>query len=356
MGVSSAIAAGASSEEIESTAAVASEPAADQSHVYTLADLQIGAVASKVAQEAAPTLPVIEPYSETTNAPLTTPTLSTELNVGIAVDNHRRGSNQEDRHLVRSFPTMEPAQAKEYLRIGVAAIDEVTRDNKSGSTFTGVIVTKDGDLVTAHLGDSPASAIIIDKYGNLKEAVPLLVEHKPGDGLGTSASGREFFDNGEYRIINYDDQQNRLGVAMTHALGDAQFGDVLSHTPELHVHQIQKRLREGDRLFLLATSDGAHNVGRGITHYGHAEIIAERLRQNASLAEISNEIATASARIRDNVTVALLEVERGKGAIVAVFDGHGGSETSDQAERVLRALTERFDRKDSSETIEEVAA
>jgi serine/threonine protein phosphatase PrpC len=251
---------------------------------------------------------------------------------------------------------MEPAQAKEYLRIGVAAIDEVTRDNKSGSTFTGVIVTKDGDLVTAHLGDSPASAIIIDKDGQLREVVPLLVEHKPGDGPGTSPSGREFHDDGSYRRIEDSDRGKVLGVAMTHALGDAAFGDVLLHTPELQAHQIQKRLREGDRLFLLATSDGAHNVGRGITHYVHAEIIAERLRQNASLAEISNEIATASAPIRDNVTVALLEVERGKGAIVAVFDGHGGSETSDQAERVLRALTERFDRKDSSETIEEVAA
>ncbi len=355
VGSLSASAAGATSEESGLITVAAPEPTSDPVQVDPLADLQIGAVASKVAQEAASTAPATETLSETIGKPTTAPTQATDLKVGVAVDNHRRGRDQEDRYLVRPFPAVEPEQAKEYLRLGVAAIDEVTKDNTSGSTFSGVVVTEDGDLVIAHLGDSPASAVIIDKDGNLKEAVPLLVEHKPGDGLGTSPSGREFFDNGKYRIINYDDRENRLGVAMTHALGDAQFGDVLSHTPELHVHQIQKRLREGDRLFLLVTSDGAHNEGSGVTHHGHAETIAKRLSQNKSLAEIASQIATDSAPIRDNVTVALLEVEKGKGAFVAVFDGHGGSETSDQAEKILRELTERFDKEDTSATTEEVA-
>jgi serine/threonine protein phosphatase PrpC len=249
---------------------------------------------------------------------------------------------------------MNAEQAKEYLRLGVALIDEATKNNRSGSTFTGVIVTEDGNLVSAHLGDSPASAVIIDKYGNLRECVRLVVEHKPGEGPGTSPSGREFFDNGSYRAITSDDGWGRLGVAMTHALGDAPFGDALSHTPELHIHQIQERLQTGDRLFLLVTSDGAHNERKGVTHHGHAENLAERLTQNRSLSEISNQIAADSASIRDNVTVALLEVEKGKGAIVAVFDGHGGAETSDQAKRILRELSERFDNKDSSAPIEEV--
>jgi len=92
-----------------------------------------------------------------------------------------------------------------------------------------------------------------------------------------------------------------------------------------------------------------------VTHAGHAETIAERLEQSASLEQISREIATNSAQIRDNVTVTLLEVEKGKGALVAVFDGHGGSDTSEQAQNALRSLTEQFYQRDQSATFEEVA-
>lgn len=357
LGSSSAGAASTMSEVMGATTEVAPEPTSTLDQVNPLADLLIGTAAREVAEKELSKDTATASSSKTTSEPATTPTQATELRVGVAVDNHRRGYNQEDRHLVHPLSTLDTAQAQEYLLHSVAAIDLVTKDNDAGSTFTGVIVTRDGSIVTAHLGDSPASAVIIGKDGNLKEVVPLIVEHKPGRGMGSSSSSRTFFDDGDYRstTITRDGRERLASIAMTRALGDATFGDVLSHTPELHVHEIQKRLQEGDRLFLLVTSDGAHNVGRGVTHFGHAETIAERLRRNTSLAEISNQIAADSAPIRDNVTVALLEVEEGKGAIVAVFDGHGGSQTSDQAEKILREVTERFDKNDTSATIEEVA-
>lgn len=297
------------------------------------------------------------------------PTQSTELKCGVAVDNHRTTEKngerklapQEDRHLARSFPAIAPEQAIEYLRHSATAMDEVTNYNNAGSTFTGVIVTEDGNLVTSHLGDSPASAVIIDKNGNLKEVITLIQDHKPVVGNGTSPTGIQYDDvensrNGVvYRVINYDDPENRAGVAMTRALGNAHFRDVLSHEPELRVHDIQKRLQEGDRLFLLVTSDGAHNEAIGVTHSKHGATIAEELRQGSSLADISTMIASNSAEIYDNVTVALLEVEAGKGALVAVFDGHGGSDTSDQAQSVLHEITDRFAQKTETPTIEQIA-
>jgi serine/threonine protein phosphatase PrpC len=320
----------------------------------SLADLRIGTVARYVASTEATT----EVGPTAAYEPTTKPAQATELKVGVAVGNHRRGYDQEDRHLARSFPTMDASQAEKYLRHSVAAMDEVTKDNKSGSTFTGVIVTEDGNLVTAHLGDSPASAVIIGKDGNLKAVVPLIEEHKPGHGNGVSSSGREFLDNGAYRITTADQNgvEKRIGVAMTRSLGNVAFGDVLSHEPELHVHEIQQRLQDGDRLFLLVTSDGAHNEGVEITHQNHGRTIADRLRESASLTEISDQIAVNSAPIRDNVTVTLLEVETGRGAIVAVFDGHGGSETSDHGRRVLLDLTEQFDQQGQPTTIEELAS
>jgi serine/threonine protein phosphatase PrpC len=260
-----------------------------------------------------------------------------DVKIGVAVDNHRPRYGQEDRHLVRSFPTMDSEQAIEYLRHTVTRMDEVTKNNDAGSTFTGVIVTKDGNFVTAHLGDSPASAVIIGKDGKLKEVVALTKDHKPGNNSGTSPSGKEYYEEYGYRYLD-----DGTGVAMTRALGDAHFEDVLSHEPELHVHDIQAQLQEGERLFLLVTSDGAHNKYKGVTHGDHGVTIADQLQQGTSLTHISQMIASNSEAIRDNVTVALLEVEKGKGAIVAVFDGHGGSETSDQAQSVLHEITEQF--------------
>jgi serine/threonine protein phosphatase PrpC len=293
------------------------------------------------------------------------PTQSNELQAGVAVDNHRKKEGtlapQEDRHLVRSFPTIDPEQAMEYLRHTVKAMDEVTKNNDAGSTFTGVIVTKDGNFVTAHLGDSPASAVIIGKDGNLKKVVTLIQDHKPVVGSGTSPTGIPYDDLLDsrndviYRVINNNDPERKAGVAMTRALGNAHFGDVLSHEPELHVHEIQKSLQEGERLFLLVTSDGAHNENIGVTHEGHGLTIAEELRRGSSLADISKTIASKSADIRDNVTAALHEVKPGICAIVVVLDGHGGSDTSDQAQSVLQEITDRFAQKAETAAIEQLA-
>jgi serine/threonine protein phosphatase PrpC len=251
---------------------------------------------------------------------------------------------------------MNPEEAQEYLRLSVATIDAVTKDNISGSTFTGVIVTQDGNLVTAHLGDSPASAIIIGKDGDLKHVERLIVDHRPAESEtekeGRSLSGRIFYDQrGRRQADDYD-----ISINLTHALGNAAFGDVLSHTPEVAFHDMQKLLQEGDRLLLLVTSDGAHNETRSITHQTHAPTIASGLMRNWSLADISDQIAANSRLIRDNVTVTLLEVERGKGAVIAIFDGHGGSETSDQAQRIFLNLTERFAQQDKPASIEALAS
>jgi len=322
----------ANKEAVGSASAPDTEPA-DQAPGDSLGALQIGAAASKAFQEAS----LADNQEQTTAEAPCAPTQATELKVGVAVDNHREGYQQEDRHFVAPFPPMEPEQAMEYLRHGVTAMDEVTKHNTSGSTFTGVIVTKDGDFVTAHLGDSPASAIIIGSNGTLKRVVPLTVDHKPGKCTGTSPSGLEFEDLDGYRRV-----EGAGGIAMTRALGDARFGDTLSHEPEIKLHQIQSQLEAGDRLFLLTTSDGAHNERKAVTHSHHAETIAKELGENAPLQSISEQIATNSAMITDNVTVTLLEVEKGRGAIVAVFDGHDGSETSARAQQVLLDITERF--------------
>jgi len=255
------------------------------------------------------------------------------LLLGRAVDNHRRYSDgqpkeQEDRHCALSFPALSAPDAATFLADRIAKIDSKTRLNESGSTLTGVIVTETGDVVTAHLGDSPVSAVIISGEGKLKSVLQLTQDHKvpPGTRSERAADGTYFEDHGGRRRIG-----NNNSINMTHALGNRRFGAALSHRPEIKTHLLQERLVTGDRLLLLITTDGAHNDSTPITHAAHAKTIESGLEQGLSLNLIARKIAKDSAGLQDNVTVLLFEVQSGKGACIAVFDGHAGSQTSQQA-------------------------
>ncbi len=246
---------------------------------------------------------------------------------GKAVANHRHGKAQEDRHFAREFPALSEEEARSFLIDSIARIDRETTYYEAGSTLTSVIVTKTGELVVAHLGDSPVSAVIIGEDGELKRVLQLTEDHKPSVELQSGVAGG----------IAYEDFMGRRSVLgagsinMTRALGDRRFGDALSHEPEVNTHHIQDQLRPGDRLFLLVTSDGAHNERIGVTHGQHADSIQRGLAANLSLNRIAQQISDSSAPIQDNVTVLLLEVQVGKGVIVGVLDGHSGCETSQKA-------------------------
>lgn len=259
--------------------------------------------------------------------------------LGTAVDNHRHGQPQEDRHYASSFPALTAEQSVQFLTDTIAAIDADTRDYESGSTITSVVVTEDGNLVTAHLGDSPASAIVIGEQGVLKDVVQLIKDHRPANDptLWEAEDGTFFQDVKGRRLV--------LGagsINVTHALGDRNFGAALSHQPEIRTHVIQAQLQPGDRLFVLLTSDGAHNKKKEITHSSHTDTLVRGLQRKHSFDQIARQIAVGSKDIKDNVTVLLLEVEVGKGAVLGVFDGHGGSETSQRACDLFKTYVETF--------------
>jgi serine/threonine protein phosphatase PrpC len=263
----------------------------------------------------------------------------TGLPLGRAVDNHRRGRQQEDRHYTMTFPTLSAEEARTFLSKTIDRIDRKTQQNKSGSTLTSVVITHDGDVVTAHLGDSPVSAVVIDANGNLKQTKQLTIDH---DVLGsrewtTAPDGIRFRDTRGRRNL-----EDGSSINMTHAIGDCQFGKALCHQPDIQTHKLQEQLTPGDRLFLLITTDGAH-TGKGIPdHSTHAHTIERGLRGGRSLNRIARKISDDSAPIQDNVTVLLLEVHVGTGAAIAIFDGHGGCETAQQACDLFQRIAESF--------------
>jgi serine/threonine protein phosphatase PrpC len=265
----------------------------------------------------------------------------TGLPLGRAVDNHRRGKPQEDRHYAMSFPTLSTEEATTFLSQTIDTVDRRTRHNDSGSTLTGVVITHNGDVVTAHLGDSPVSTVIIDENGKLKRVQQLTVDHDISNQTGwkVAPDGTLFQDTSGRRVL--DDGSN---INMTHAIGDCRFGQALCHQPDIHAHNLQEQLAPGDRLFLLITTDGAH-TGKGIiNHSTHARTIERGLQNGRSLNRIARQISDNSAPIEDNVTVLLLEVHIGTGAAIAVFDGHAGFETAQQACDLFQSISEDFAR------------
>ncbi|MBV6500988.1 MAG: hypothetical protein CJBNEKGG_03482 [Prosthecobacter sp.] len=237
---------------------------------------------------------------------------------------------QEDRLLVQPVPSMNEAQAAALLEKSTRSIAKDTSTHmNSGSTFTGAVVTENGNIVTAHLGDSPAAAIIYDPKTGKADVVRLTEDHTPSQ---------------EQKIITHKNGERTLemdgrvwgkehALAVNRALGDGDYGQGVSKTPEVQAHDMSKYHAEGKKVFLLVASDGALKEKRGITLERHAEELVKHLKKDphAPLDKVAQKIVSNSLGSQDNVTAALVEVTPGKGAVVGVFDGHGGAQTSQTA-------------------------
>jgi serine/threonine protein phosphatase PrpC len=274
--------------------------------------------------------------------------LLTSLHLGSAVANYRLTADgglkeQEDRHCALNFPTVSADVAQDFLRDRIAKIVAATQEHKSGSTLTSVIVTRTGDIVTAHLGDSPVSAIIVSEDGKLKEVRQLTRDHEvpPGKRYHVAPDGTCFRDEEGRRFL-----ESGASLNMTHAIGDRRFAGALCREPEVNIHHLQGDLVPGDRLLLLITSDGAHSDGTRITHSTHAETVRRGIQENITLDQIAFIISRNSATLGDHVTVLLLEVKAGEGAFAAVFDGHAGSQTAHEACSLFESYVREFAQED----------
>jgi serine/threonine protein phosphatase PrpC len=214
--------------------------------------------------------------------------------------------------------------AAAFLRHALAEIDQKTRSFQDGSTFTGAVIARDGSIVTAHLGDSLASAIVINQECDLVYTQTLTCCHLPqATGKEEVASdGTRYFDTTRYRYLVKEDGSHGFGIAISRALGNARFGAAVSHEPDVKVHSFKTDFLSCKRVFLLVTSDGAHKVG-GPEHIHHAHYVASALKTGTDVGTIAKDIAARSLSTLDNISVVLVEVQREEGSIVAVLDGHG---------------------------------
>jgi serine/threonine protein phosphatase PrpC len=258
--------------------------------------------------------------------------------VGTALELGTRES-QQDRLFVANFPAMGVAAASEFLGHVIERIDSLTKNLNDGSTFTGAIIIPGGGIVTAHLGDSPASVICLDRNNSLRFIQQLTFPHYPEKVTTpqTALDGTRYQDTRHYRHLLRHDGSRGKGIMLCRALGDREFGGAISHEPELGNHHFESSFTSEQRIFLLVTSDGAHNP-KGVDHTKHAFYISRELQSGSTLSDIANGIACNSLTNKDNVAVVLVEIKQGTSGIVAVLDGHGT--TADVSEVGIRILSD----------------
>lgn len=249
-------------------------------------------------------------------------------------------SSQQDRLFVSDFPLVSERTATTFLRDVIDEIDQRTRSHQDGSTFTGVIILRDGTIVTAHLGDSPATAIVLNGNCELLYTQALTFDHFPRiTGKEEMAhDGTRYFDTKRYRYLIKQDGSQGLGIAVTRALGNVRFGAAVSHEPEVRIHSFKVDRLSFNRIFLLVTSDGAHKVG-GPDHIHHANYLSSALKTGRDVSTIAQDIAISSLSSSDNISVVLVEVQHDEGGIVAILDGHG--RTAAVAELGVEILTQK---------------
>jgi hypothetical protein len=303
------------------------------------------------------------------------PTLAT-----LQITNGR--STQEDRVVAEALAAMDKVQAKQLLAKAVSEIDQQTRHYNSGSTFTGAIITKDGDVVTAQLGDSLAFAVIYDPKTHQVQLAPLTKEHVPG--IDYKRIGPDSFHFAGQHFVYYQFPSKLSGTLksmVTSNLGTAYLGGEISKEPSLKSVNVAKFMQEGKKVFIVAASDGillnrqkvfqadqrlidnimemihgyADNPGESCTDFLEAKHkfqvpdgLRQRLEQSTpyslqqQLNHLKDEFAAdpemntekiARAIIHcakgpklentDNISVAVMEAVPGQSSIAAVFDGNG---------------------------------
>lgn len=253
---------------------------------------------------------------------------------------------QEDQPLFRPLPKASAEEVQAFLDASTQELVRVTCDNREGSTATIVATLSNGTGFVRWLGDSPAALIIYDPDNFQTHCVPLISPHKPqmkkhADGTPdyelTTVKGISWTDGEHYRMVSGNPGwgEGIQRVAVTHSLGDAEFGAAVSKEYGQNNFDVSPHVKAGKKVLLLTASDGILYSETALEE--HAQRIGGMIRQGSqTLEELAQAICKSSIQTKDNVTVtlSLMDVPM-MPTISAVFDGHGGDKTAQLAAYVL---------------------
>ena len=132
-----------------------------------------------------------------------------------------------------------------------------------GSTGTGVVISKDLQLSTAFLGDSPVVIFVRDpKTGDIT-AQQLTRDHHPGLADEKARIEEEGgYVDGENRLLGISrDLETIHSLAVSRAFGDDAMRG-LSREPEFATADLKKEIAAGREVYILVSSDGLYDGSR----------------------------------------------------------------------------------------------
>ena len=153
------------------------------------------------------------------------------------------GKEQEDLSSATGTPPLSEASVTHFFRNSVEQMHQRIKNDYyyTGTTFVGAAVTEEGNIVTAHLGDSAALRIIYDPVTQEVDIKRLTQDHKPKHEAdyryGVVQRGTKLFVKNQFGDI----------INMTHALGAKEFDDVLSRTPDINTDSMEELKQAFDR-------------------------------------------------------------------------------------------------------------
>ncbi|MEX2090516.1 MAG: PP2C family serine/threonine-protein phosphatase [Candidatus Paceibacterota bacterium] len=191
-----------------------------------------------------------------------------------------------EKNIFRMMP-IDKGTPKHSLRALVVNLNSATRQHKTGSTFSGVIISeKQNTASVAILGDSPV--VILDDKGQLHISPEHNVRTNIEEREAAIKRGGEY--SGGYIWIN-DGDLGTQGLQMSRALGDVLLGRILSREPETY--------NVYNPVWVLVASDGLFDP----SHKNSKSLLEEMKKFAKSKATADTLMAWAEKRgLEDNAT------------------------------------------------------
>jgi len=218
-------------------------------------------------------------------------------------DGHRGASTSELASLAfiglfEKYFRAQPGDVQAALLAAFEALDEMTRDHRSGSTASVVFIQEDSGTVTlAVLGDSPVA--VLDGQGKIHNGPDHNIRRNLEERSAAEARG------GIYAGGYLEDAQSPgVGLQMTRALGDFELSRVLVRQPEI------KKIDLGEKGLVIVGTDGLLSPEAGSNAEQMTKLLDLVQKGAAAKALVDDALARHTG---DNVTAIVWRSDQGLG-------------------------------------------
>lgn len=240
-----------------------------------------------------------------------------------------------------SLEKLQPRQIAERLWTSLKNMAQPIYAFKSGTTAALAVFNGENSIITATLGDSVSFLVIYDKNNKAVSTTRLNpIIHSPDNVIEmqriSDAGGFIETENG----VSYVNGK----LNMTRSLGDAHVNrpnrtNVILSDAQIHITDCTELpgYKKGRKIQIIACSDGFTEPRKCYpSKQGQEMYLLRKLNANNALPgkELEDELASRLANAalddgsKDHISVIVKTISENNPTLTAVFDGHGGSDSS----------------------------